>query len=82
MADEEMKIVDGPDKPALQWFLTKPGESMVHFSVEGELFEAQIDRMDELSDEFTFALLGHLTSGEQRRAARSRLSTVSNLAPA
>jgi hypothetical protein len=64
MSNDEMQIVNGPDKPGLQWSLTKPGESMVHFTVEGDVLEAQIDRMDELSDGFTFALLGHLTSGE------------------
>lgn len=64
MAPRELNIVDGPDKPALQWSLTKPGECVVHFRVEGDAYDAQIARMDEGEDGFTFGLRGHLTSGE------------------
>ncbi len=64
MASRELKIVDGPDKPALQWSLTKPDECVVHFRVEGDVFDAQIIRMDEGEDGFTFGLRGHLTSGD------------------
>jgi hypothetical protein len=64
MTSEKLRIVDGPDKPGLQWSVTKPGEYNVHFHVEGDAFDAQIERMDECSDGFTFELRGQLTSGE------------------
>lgn len=55
MATRRYSIVDGPDKPALQMALANPGEQNVHFRVEGDVFDAQIMRMD---------------GGEQRRMAR------------
>ena len=30
MTPEKLRIVDGPDKPGLQWSVTKPGEYNVH----------------------------------------------------
>jgi len=66
MIPDKLKILDGPDKPGLQWSLTKPGEYNVHFRVEGDAFDAQIVRMDECSDGFTFELRGHLTSGDHK----------------
>jgi hypothetical protein len=63
MSSEKLEILDGPDKPGLQRSLTMPGECNVHFRVEEDAFDAQIVRMDETSDGFTFELRGHLTSG-------------------
>jgi hypothetical protein len=59
-------IIDGPDKPALQSSLANTGEQDVHFRVEGvgrDVFDAQILRMDEEVDGFTFKLQGRLASG-------------------
>lgn len=66
---EKLKIVDGPDKPALQWSLTKAeAEHDVHFHVEDDAFDASISRMEEGADGFTFELSGRLTSGRHRGA--------------
>jgi len=67
--ERELAIIDGPDKPALQWSLTKPvKENDVRFSVKGDAFEARIVRMEEGADGFTFELDGHLTSGNLKGA--------------
>ena len=60
-----MTIVDGPDKPALQWALTYPEEHGVHFRVEDDGFDAQILRMEEQGNGLTFNLTGRLTSGDR-----------------
>jgi len=64
MDTRKRSIVDGPDKPALQWSLTKPGEHYVHFRVKDDAFDAQILRMEEGADGFTFELQGRVASGE------------------
>lgn len=58
-------IVDGPDKPALQWSLTKP-DHHVHFRVKDDAFDARILRMEEGADGFTFELHGRVVSGEHQ----------------
>ena len=63
MAARRYAIIDGPDKPALQRSLTNPGEEDVNFRVEGNSFDAQILRMDEEADGFTFKVRGRLTTG-------------------
>jgi hypothetical protein len=76
MTAEKLRIVDGPDKPGLQWSLTKPGECDVHFRVEEDAFDAQIVRMDERADGFTFELRGHLTSGGLKGLAFEAIYSV------
>jgi hypothetical protein len=66
MSPEKLEILDGPDKPGLQRSLTLPGKCIVHFTVEGNAFDAQILRMDETSDSLIFELKGHLTSGDHK----------------
>lgn len=56
-------IVDGPDKPALQWSLAKP-DHYVHFRVKDDAFDARILHMEEGADGFTFELHGRVASGE------------------
>ncbi len=63
MAVRKYAIIDGPDKPALQKSLTNLGEPDVNFRVEGDAFNAQILRMEEEVDGFTFKVHGRLTSG-------------------
>lgn len=60
MDKDRVAIVDGPDKPALQQSLVN--ELDVHFHLDGDAVAAQIVRMDELSDGFTFGLRGRVTS--------------------
>lgn len=68
MTTHELSIVHGPDKPALQWSLAYPETHKVRFDVESDAFDAQILRMDEQSDGFTFALNGRLASGPLKGA--------------
>ncbi len=58
-------IVDGPDKPALQWSLTAP-DHHVRFRLKDDAFDARILRMEEGADGFTFELHGRVASGEQK----------------
>jgi hypothetical protein len=63
MTSTRHSIIDGPDKPGLQWSLTKPGEHDVQFRIEGDALNAQILRIEEGADGFSFDLRGTLTSG-------------------
>lgn len=56
-------IVDGPDKPALQWALAYPDREQVHFKLENDGIDAQILKMEELGEGFNFALQGVIRSG-------------------
>jgi hypothetical protein len=64
MDSRKHAIVDGPDKPALQRSLTRSDDDFVHFRVKDDAFDAQIMRMDEGADGFTFELQGRVASGE------------------
>jgi hypothetical protein len=63
MADNTLRVIDGPDKPALQWALAYPEREEVHFKLEDDSVDASILRMDEMADGLSFALEGVLTSG-------------------
>jgi hypothetical protein len=66
MTNTRYAIVDGPDKPALQKSLAGLGEHDVQFRVEGDAINAQIMRMDEEPDGFSFKLRGKLSSGRDQ----------------
>jgi hypothetical protein len=60
----DIEILNGPDKPALQWALAYPDKGQrVHFSTEDDAFEATIDRMSERSDGLEFNLVGRIATG-------------------
>lgn len=64
MDDIELKIVDGPAKPDLQWAVAYPERHLhVHFDTAQEGVDVHLDEMNELGDGTQFALKGHLTSG-------------------
>ncbi len=63
MADDVLVVTDGPDKPALQWAVAYPEREQVHFKLEGDGIDAQILRMDEQPDGFSFELRGIARSG-------------------
>lgn len=64
MVHTVLQITGGPDKPGLQWSLTQPGEAnWVHFHLDDDTVDAQIEAMDEQPDGFSFRLKGRLTSG-------------------
>ncbi|HWB44894.1 MAG TPA: hypothetical protein VG900_05575 [Hyphomicrobiaceae bacterium] len=67
MQDVELRIVDGPDKPDLQWAVAYPDRHLhIHFDTQTDAVAAHLDRMDELGDGTQFRLYGHLVSGEYK----------------
>ena len=63
LIDMILKIVNGPDKPALQWALAYPDREEVHFRLEHDAVDAKIQHLDEQAEGFTFAVKGILTTG-------------------
>ena len=64
MTEVELRIVEGPDKPALQWAVAYPNRHLhIHFDTFADAVDAHLDRMQELGDGTQFELYGHLTSG-------------------
>lgn len=63
MSEHNLRVIDGPDKPALQWALAYPDREEVHFKLEDDGVDASILRMDETADGMNFELEGVLTSG-------------------
>jgi len=68
MPNQLVTITDGPDKPALQWALAYPDREVVHFHLAGDAMDAQIMRMDEMDDGFSFQLHGIVRSGTHKGA--------------
>lgn len=61
--DKTLNIVDGPDKPALQWAVLYIDKGQtVTFWLQDEIVEAAIDRIDELTG-FDFSLAGKIVRG-------------------
>jgi hypothetical protein len=63
MAERTLHVIDGPNKPALQWALAYPDREEVHFKLEDDSVDATILRIDEMADGFSFELQGVLMSG-------------------
>lgn len=59
-----LNVLDGPDKPALQWAVAYPerGQTVV-FKLADDTVEASIAKMDEVAG-FDFDLEGTFASGE------------------
>ena len=58
-----VSVLDGPDKPALQWALLYPERGQtVTFKIDGDTVDAQIAEMAEVSG-FDFNLSGTFVSG-------------------
>jgi hypothetical protein len=66
MTMEKLDLVDGPDKPALQWALAYPDSELVEFRTSRDGFDAEIRRIDELSDGFSFDIRGIVRSGQHK----------------
>jgi hypothetical protein len=61
---KDLRIIDGPDKPALQWALTYPERNLhVHFNTDGDIFDASVVEMEELEDGLSFRLKGAIETG-------------------
>ena len=64
MTEVELRIVDGPTKPDLQWAVAYPERHLhIHFDTVGDAVDAHIDRLEELGDGTQFGLRGRLVSG-------------------
>ena len=64
---KDLLVIDGPDKPALQWALTYPERNLhVHFNTDGDIFDASVVEMEELEDGLSFRLTGAIETGAFR----------------
>lgn len=64
MAEQELRVVDGPDKPGLQWALTYPERNQrVHFNTADDIFDASVFEMEELDGGLSFRLKGAIETG-------------------
>jgi hypothetical protein len=69
MAEQELRIVDGPDKPRLQWALIYPERNLrVHFNTDDDIFNASVAEMEELEDGLSFRLTGAIETGALKGA--------------
>jgi hypothetical protein len=69
MTGTTLKIINGPDKPALQWALAYPDREEVHFRLEDDAVDAKIQHLDEQAEGFTFLVKGVLTTGPLKNSA-------------
>jgi hypothetical protein len=67
MPNDQVNVVYGPDKPALQWALLYPerGQS-VTFKTDDDVVEARIAEMHETGNGFDFDLKGTFCTGQLR----------------
>ena len=57
MKEVELRIVEGPDKPSLQWAVAYPNRHLhIHFDTFSDSVDAHLDRMEELGDGTQFEL--------------------------
>jgi hypothetical protein len=64
MQEVKLNIVDGPDKPDLQWAVAYPDRGLqVHFRTDADAVDAQVDHVEEFGDGTQLGLAGYLTSG-------------------
>ncbi|MDX2156438.1 MAG: hypothetical protein SFW09_08000 [Hyphomicrobiaceae bacterium] len=80
MAEAMLKLIDGPDKPALQWALSYPERETVHFKLDSDAIDVRVHRMDEPADGFTFTLHGVVVSGSHKGKPFSAVYSVENRA--
>jgi hypothetical protein len=64
MQEVELRIVDGPQKPDLQWAVAYPDRHLhIHFETFNDAVDAHLDRLEEMGNGTQFGLRGHLVSG-------------------
>lgn len=64
MSETIVEILDGPDKPALQWAVAYPERGQtVTFRLPQDAVEASIQRMEEVGNGFDFDLTGNFVTG-------------------
>jgi hypothetical protein len=63
----DVLVVDGPDKPGLQWAVAYPERNLrVHFNTDDDIFDASVLEMEELGDGLSFRLTGAIETGVMR----------------
>jgi hypothetical protein len=61
---KDVLVVDGPDKPGLQWAVSYPERNVrVHFNTDDDIFDASVLEMEELEDGLSFRLTGAIETG-------------------
>ncbi len=61
---KDVLVVDGPDKPGLQWAVSYPERNVrVHFNFDDDIFDASVLEMEELEDGLGFRLTGAIETG-------------------
>lgn len=60
----QMDVVDGPDKPSLQWAVAYPERELVHFRLKDDGFDAQVEIMEEVGNGLSFRVQGIIRSGD------------------
>jgi hypothetical protein len=74
MSADQIEVSNGPDKADLLRAVANPEKHLhVSFDTPTDAVEAHIDAIEERGDGLTFALRGHLTSGNLRGAVFSGL---------
>jgi hypothetical protein len=64
---KDVLVVDGPDKPGLQWAVTYFERNVrVHFNTDDDIFDASVVEMEELEDGLSFRLTGAIETGAFR----------------
>ncbi len=67
MTDRSVYVLNGPDKPALQFALMYPERGLsVTFKTDDEVVEAQISEMIEMENGFSFDIKGRFCTGSLR----------------
>lgn len=61
-----LEIVDGPDKPAMQWAIAYPDREEVQFRLADDALDARLDLIEELGPGFDFRIAGVITTGPHK----------------
>lgn len=77
MSDKFVRVVDGPDKPALLWAVSYPDRQEVLFKLEEGSLSARIRRMSEQADGMSFEIEGEVAAGpDEGRPVRGSYSVA------
>jgi hypothetical protein len=64
---KDVRVIDGPDKPGLQWAVIYPERNLrVHFNTDDDIFDASVVEMEELPDGLSFRITGAIETGAMK----------------
>lgn len=66
MSTVSLEIIDGPDKPALQWAIAYPERETARFTLADSVIDTTLSRIEERGNGFDFGLVGIVTSGRHK----------------